>query len=94
MAGLEGFARALMVGTIPLVALDALGSKQAVSVVFMIGSGLTVFVTLNIARLERKLPRRWVLTAGVGSLMAASALFAWGPAWAMPIAGAGTSSRI
>ena len=86
MAGLEGFARALMVGTIPLVALDALGSKQAVSVVFMIGSGLTVFVTLNIARLERKLPRRWVLTAGVGSLMAASALFAWGPAWAMPIA--------
>ncbi len=86
MAGLEGFARALMVGTIPLVALEALGSKQAVSVVFMVGSGLTVFVTVNIGRLERTVPRRWVLTGGVVSLMTAAALFAWGPPWAMPIA--------
>ncbi|MEM7096017.1 MAG: MFS transporter [Actinomycetota bacterium] len=86
LAGLEGFARALMVGTVPLAALDALGSKQAVSIVFMIGSALTVFVTLNLARIEQVLPRRWVVTVGIGALIVAAALFAWGPAWAIPIA--------
>lgn len=86
LAGIEGFARALMVGTVPLAALDALGSKQAVSIAFMLGSAVTVFVTLNVARIEQLLPRRWVVTAALVMLIIAAALFAWGPSWAMPLA--------
>ena len=38
MAGLEGLTRALLVGTVPLAALEALGSKQAISVAFLMGN--------------------------------------------------------
>lgn len=86
LAGLEGFARALMVGTVPLAALAALETKQAVSIVFMIGSAMTVFVTVNIARIEQLLPRRWVMTGGIFMMVVAAALFAWGPTWTIPIA--------
>ncbi len=86
LAGIEGFTRAVMVGTVPLAALESLGSKQAVSVAFFVGAALTLFVTVNVGRLERLVARRWVLTLGVLSLFCAAALFAFGPSWSIPLA--------
>ena len=63
---LEGFARALIIGVIPLLALDALGSKEAVTRAYLVGSALTLAITLNFATLERLLQRRWVMTLGAG----------------------------
>jgi ACDE family multidrug resistance protein len=86
LAGLEGLTRAVMVGTIPLAAFDALGSKEAVSYAFFAGSALTLAVTVNVGRIERVVPRRWVLTGGVVSVFVAAYLFAFGPGWTIPLA--------
>ena len=86
MAGIEGLTRAVMVGTIPLAAFEALGSKQAVSYAFFAGSALTLAVTVNVGRIESIVPRRWVLTGGVVSVFLAACLFAFGPDWTIPLA--------
>lgn len=86
LAGLEGAARAVMVGTVPLAALEALGSKQAVSIVFAAGSAMAVFVTISLARIEQLVPRRFILTAGAVALALAAILFSWGPGWSIPFA--------
>ena len=61
---LEGIARSLLVGVIPLLALEALGSKELVTRAYLIASILTLAITLNFAALERLLHRRWVVTLG------------------------------
>ncbi len=80
LAGLEGLARAVVVGVLPLAALQVLGSKFAVSVVYALASGFTLVITLNVARLQRLVPRRWILTSGVIAFMIAGVAFAVGPA--------------
>lgn len=75
LSGLEGFARSILVGTVPLVALERLGSKNAVSVVYTFGALLAFTVTLNLGTLERAVQRRWVLTIGTVMLFAAAILF-------------------
>jgi ACDE family multidrug resistance protein len=68
----EGFARSLLVGVIPLLALEALGSKEAVTQAYLFASVLTLMITLNFATLERWLQRRWVVTlAGFFMIIAA-----------------------
>jgi len=64
LGALEGFSRSLMVGIVPLLALKALGSKEAVTQAYLLASILTLTITLNYATLERLLHRRWVLTLG------------------------------
>jgi hypothetical protein len=49
LTGLEGFARALLVSVLPLVALEAFGSKNVVALVYFASAIFTLFVTLNIA---------------------------------------------
>ncbi len=87
LTGLEGFARAVMTGVVPLAAFDALGSKAAVSYVFIGGAVITVLFTLNVGALERHLQRRWVVTLAAGFLFAAAALLAVadGPLFAVAI---------
>ncbi|NNC79402.1 MAG: MFS transporter [Acidimicrobiales bacterium] len=75
LSGLEGFARSMLVGTVPLVALERLGSKGAVSQVYTVGAVLALMVTLNLGTLERLIQRRWVATLGLVSLYAAALLF-------------------
>lgn len=75
LGGFEGLGRSVVVGVMPLVALEALGSKQAVSVAYLAGGCLALLVTLNVGRLESWMPRRWVVTGGLGSLVAAATLF-------------------
>lgn len=70
--GLDGFSRAVLVGIVPLLALEALGSKQAVTLAYLLGSLMTLTITLNFATLERLLQRRWVVTLGGGFLMLAA----------------------
>lgn len=86
LAGLEGLARASIVGVVPLIALSRLETKEAVSIAYAIGSALTLVVTLNLAPLERVMKRRWILTTGVGAFVVACCLFALGPGWTIPIA--------
>ncbi len=86
LAGIEGLTRAGIVGVVPLVALARLETKEAVSIAYVVGSALTLVVTLNLARLERIMPRRWILTGGLIGFVLAAILFAFGPGWAIPIA--------
>ncbi|MDH5519663.1 MAG: hypothetical protein OEZ14_03915, partial [Acidimicrobiia bacterium] len=86
LAALEGLTRATIVGVVPLIALAQLGTKEAVSIAYVIGSALTLVVTLNLARLEHHVPRRWILTGGLVGFVVAAALFAFGPAWSVPVA--------
>lgn len=86
MSGLEGLTRSVMVGSVPIAALERLGSTMAVSLAFAIGSGASMIGTLWIDRFERSVGRRWVLTAGVVTVIAAALLFAYGAAWTIPIA--------
>ena len=72
---LEGIARSLLVGVIPLLALEALGSKEAVTRAYLIGSVLTLAITLNFASLERLLQRRWVVTLGSAFILIAILIF-------------------
>ncbi len=82
-----------MVGTVPLAALETLGSKSAVSVAFFAGSSVTLLVTVNLARLDHHVPRRFILTGGMLALIIAAQLFAIGPAWTIPVAIALRSSE-
>jgi MFS family permease len=87
LSGLEGLSRSVIVGVVPLTALDALGSKAAVSYVFLGGATITLLFTLNVDRLERRMQRRWVVTMSIGCLVAAMLLFmfAGGPFFAVAI---------
>ncbi|HPE60565.1 MAG: hypothetical protein KDI15_10685 [Thiothrix sp.] len=75
---LEGFARAVLVGVVPLLALDALGSKEAVARMYLLAAIFTLCITLNFSSLERLLQRRWVVTLAGGFLCLAAALLYWG----------------
>lgn len=75
---LEGFGKALLIGVVPLLALEALGSKEAVTRVYLLASLLTLTVTLNFATLERLLQRRWVVTLGSGFTMLAAIILLFG----------------
>ena len=55
----------MLVGIIPLLALDALETKEMVTRAYLFASILTLIITLNFATLERLLRRRWVITLGV-----------------------------
>ena len=85
LGGLEAFSRSILVGVVPLTAFEALGSKEAVSYVFMGGAVMTLAFTLNVGRLETRLQRRWVVTLSAGLLFVAAALltFATGPLFAV-----------
>lgn len=86
LSAVEGWTRAVMVGSVPLAALERLGSTMAVSLAFVGGSFVSIVGTLWIDRLERRIGRRWVLSAGIGGVIAAALLFAFGPAWSIPAA--------
>ena len=73
-------------GLIPLLALEALGSKEMVTRAYLAASILTLLITLNFAGLERLLQRRWVLTLGVGFSLCAILIFSLGDGWIMSLA--------
>ena len=85
LCGLEGLGRAIMVGLMPLVALEVLGSKQAVTNAYVGGGCLALFVTLNVGRLESWIPRRWVVTGGLLSLVVAANFFLFVDNWLLAI---------
>lgn len=85
LAALEGLTRALVSSVIPLAAFEALGSKVLVSIAYAVGSAMTLAVTLNVARFERLIGRRWVVTMGVVALFSACAVFLWAPVWLIPL---------
>ena len=74
--GLEGFSRAVLVSVVPLLALQALGSKESVAHMYLLAAVFTFCITLNFSRLERLLQRRWVVTtAGIFLTVAAVLLY-------------------
>ena len=76
MASVEGFSRGILVGVVPLIALEALGSKEAVAHTYLMGAIFTLLITLNFNSLERILKRRRVVVAsGIFIILAALCLF-------------------
>ena len=75
---LEGIGRSLLMGVIPLLALEVLGSKEMVTRAYLLASILTLTITLNFAALERLLQRRWVVTLGVACTMIAMTILLLG----------------
>ena len=86
LSALEGAARAMLVGIVPLIALQALGSKEAVSWIYLAAAIFTLTVTLNFGVLERLLKRRWVLTLGGLFIIFASFLFYFAEGWLFSLA--------
>ncbi|MDH3537306.1 MAG: MFS transporter, partial [Gammaproteobacteria bacterium] len=82
----ECFSRALLVGVIPLLAFEALGSKQAVTLVYLLASLITLTVTLNFAALERWLKRRWVVTLAGGFSLLSAAILLFGDGYELALA--------
>lgn len=85
LTALEGLARAVLVGIIPLIAFEALGSKEAVAQTYLIAAIVTLFITLNFSRLEKFLQRRWVLTLGAAMLIFSSLLIYFGNGWVFAV---------
>lgn len=85
LAALEGFSRAMLVSVVPIAALEALGSKETVARVYLIGALLTILVTLNIGTLERLLRRRRVVTLGGLFLMLAAFFLYLANSWLLPL---------
>lgn len=81
LSGLEGLARSIPSAIVPLIALDALGSKAAVSYAYLGGSILALVATLNVGRLDNMMARRWIVTLSMALLATASVVltFADGP---------------
>lgn len=63
-----------MTGVVPLIAFDALGSKQAVSTAYILASIMALAVTLNVGTFERLVQRRWVTTTSVTFLFVSAML--------------------
>ena len=82
---LEGIARSLLMGVIPLLALEALGSKEMVTRAYLLASILTLAITLNFAMLERLLQRRWVVTLGVACTLIAMTILILGEGMIMAL---------
>ena len=82
----ECFSRALLVGVIPLLALEALGSKEAVTQAYLLASLLTLTITLNFATLERRLKRRRVVTLGALFTLLAALIFWFGGGFELAVA--------
>ena len=72
MSAIEGFSRSILVSILPLVALEALGSKENVALAYLIAGLLTISITVNLGTIERILQRRWVVTLG-GSFLGLAA---------------------
>lgn len=86
LSGIESFARAVVSGVIPVLAFEALGTKQAVSLTFAAGGLFALAVTLSFGRLQLLLSRKWVMTLGLALLAASAALNAFdGPLFALGI---------
>ena len=64
----EGFSRALLIGVVLLLALQAMCSKESVPNAYLIGSVMTMMITLNFSSLEKFLSRSWVVTLSGGFL--------------------------
>ncbi|GJL83777.1 MAG: MFS transporter [marine bacterium B5-7] len=84
---MEGLSRSILVGIVPLIAFESLGSKELVSYVYLVGAVFTLLITLNVGSLERALQRWGVVTLG-GLFLILAALFLYiqyGPLFALGI---------
>lgn len=76
LSGLEGFARSIPSSVVPLLALDALGTRSAVSYAYLIGSSLALVATLSVGKLHDLIARRWIVSISMAMLIVAVAMFA------------------
>ncbi len=76
LSGMEGLSRSVLTGVVPVIALEALGTKAAVSYAYLVGAILTLATTLNLGTLERRLSRRWVLSLALTFVVAAACVYA------------------
>ncbi|MEM9653255.1 MAG: MFS transporter [Actinomycetota bacterium] len=96
LSGLEGFSRSIPSSIVPLLALQALGTRSAVSYAYLIGSSLALLATLSVGRLHDLLPRRWIVSISLGMMVAAVSIFAVasGPLFGVGIALMATAAAV
>jgi MFS family permease len=64
LAGLEAAVRGILISAMPLLVYDTVGSAEAVSALYL-AAGITALVWgLLVPALTRRVPRRWVYSAG------------------------------
>lgn len=86
LSALEGLGRSITVTVLPLAAFATLGSKEAVTYAYFAGSFVALFATLNVGTLESWMARRWVVTLGISSIVAANLIVLTGVGALIPIA--------
>lgn len=62
--GIDGVSRSIMVGVLPLIALETFGDKETISSVYFFATLFTLFITINVATLEQILDRRRLVVLG------------------------------
>ena len=90
LTGIDGLARSILMSVLPLAALAAFGSKDAIASVYFASTIFTLIFTLNLATLERLLNRRGLVTLGALFLILAAIFFYTESA---PLFAAGVSLR-
>ncbi len=78
LAGLEAAVRGALVSVMPLVVHQAMGSTLAASRVYFAVGLVSLIVGLMVPWANRKVPRRWLYTAGVGLYLAGMPLAVMG----------------
>lgn len=75
--GVESMARAIITSVVPIQTYDLMQSERGVSILYTCMSLFGLISTLSIPLLIVRIPRRWVYTAGVTSLIIGCMAFAF-----------------
>ncbi len=86
LAGLEAAVRGSLISAMPLAVYDAMGSTEGSSKVYFIAGLVSLLWGLMVPWATRKVPRRWMYSAGCGLYLLAMALALQGTALSVPLA--------
>lgn len=86
LAGLEAAVRGSLISAMPLAVRDALGSTVASSKAYFWAGLISLFWGLMVPWATRRLPRRWMYSAGCGLYLVGMTLALIGTSLTMPLA--------
>lgn len=75
LSALEAVSRGILVGIIPVLLYETFQDKSIVASIYFAGAVMTMLITLNLAVIERVVPRRWIISCGFIFLSVSAILF-------------------
>lgn len=75
LSSLEAVSRGMLVGIIPVLLYETFQDKSIVASVYFAGALMTMLITLNLAVIERVVPRRWIMSCAFVFLIVSAFLF-------------------